>query len=129
MSVVGSSLGGFYATAVAESVGCRALLLNPAIDPARDLARYIGTQSNFHDPDQTFDFRAEYLDQLRLLRVTDITQAERYGLVVAKADEVLSWREMVARYRGAQLHVLEGSDHALSDFEQHLPFVLHFLQL
>ncbi|OYY96480.1 MAG: esterase, partial [Polaromonas sp. 28-63-22] len=35
MAVVGSSLGGFYATAVAERLGCRAVLLNPAVDPAR----------------------------------------------------------------------------------------------
>ena len=67
MAVVGSSLGGFYATVVAERTGCRAVLLNPAVDPARDLARYIGEQTPFHDPDEHFVFRAEYVDELRAL--------------------------------------------------------------
>ena len=137
MSVVGSSLGGFYATAVAESVGCRALLLNPAINPMRDLAQHIGRQSHFHCPQQHFDFHPEYLDQLRPLTVTTITRAERYALVVAKGDEVLDWREMTARYQGeqsetmqgAKIKLLEGGDHALSDFEDHLPDILEFLKI
>ncbi len=54
LAVVGSSLGGFYATAVAERTGCKAVLLNPAVEPARDLARYIGEQTAWHDPDEHF---------------------------------------------------------------------------
>ena len=58
-----------------------------------------------------------------------LTRPERYAAVIAKGDELLDWREMCARHTGATTLLLEGSDHALSDFEQHLPFVLHFLQL
>jgi predicted esterase YcpF (UPF0227 family) len=61
--------------------------------------------------------------------VPAITHPERYGAVIAKGDEVQSWREMIARYPGATIRLLEGSDHALSDFDDHLPFVLEFLQL
>ncbi|MDO8376165.1 MAG: YqiA/YcfP family alpha/beta fold hydrolase [Aquabacterium sp.] len=129
MAVVGSSLGGFYATAVAEATGCRAMLLNPAIDPARDLAAHIGEQSQYHAPEERFFFRPEYIDELRALTVPAITHPERYGAVIAKDDELLSWREMTARYPGATIRLLEGSDHALSDFDDHLPFVLEFLQL
>ena len=128
MTVMGSSLGGFYATAVAEATGCRALLLNPAVDPARDLAAQVGEQSQFHAPEERFFFRPEYIAALRALTVPAITRPERYSAIIAKGDEVLDWREMVARYPGATIRLLEGSDHGLSDFNDHLPFVQEFLQ-
>ena len=126
--VVGSSLGGFYATAVAEATGCRALLLNPAVDPARDLATQVGEQSQFHAPEERFFFRPEYIAELKALTVPAITRPERYSAIIAKGDEVLDWREMVARYPGATIRLLEGSDHGLGDFNDHLPFVQEFLQ-
>lgn len=128
-AVLGSSLGGFYATAVAQATGWPAVLLNPAVDPARDLAAYIGELTAFHDPEQHFFFRAEYVDELRDLVVPAITHPERFFAVIAKGDEVLDWREMAARYAGAQIRLLEGGDHALSDFDEHLPHILSFLRL
>ena len=128
MAVIGSSLGGFYATAVAERTGCRAVLLNPAIEPARDLARYIGETTAWHS-DERFFFRAEFIDELRALAVPVLTRPERYFAVIAKGDEVLSWQEMQARYPGACIKLLEGGDHALSDFDAHLPDVMRFLGL
>ena len=129
MAVVGSSLGGFYATAVAEATGCRAVLLNPAVDPARDLAAHIGEQTQFHAPEERFFFRPEYIAELRALTVPAITRPERYAAVIAKGDELLDWREMTGRYPGAKVKLLDGSDHAISDFDTHLPFVLNFLGL
>jgi hypothetical protein len=129
MAVLGSSLGGFYATVLAERLGCPAALLNPAIDPARDLAAYIGEQRSFHDPEERFLFRPEFVDELRALAPGPITKPERYFAVIAKGDELLDWREMTARYRGARIRLLEGSDHALSDFDHHLPALLDFLRL
>jgi hypothetical protein len=130
MAVVGSSLGGFYATWVAERTGCPAVLLNPAVHPARDLANYIGEQQSWHDPAEHFFFRPEYVDELHTLAVPAITRPERYFAVIAQGDEVLDWREMQARYPGAHVKLLEGNDHALSDFASaHLPDVVKFLQL
>ena len=129
MAVVGSSLGGFYATVVAERCGCPAGLLNPAINPARDLAGHIGDLTSFHDPDDHFYFRPEYVTQLRVMTPRAITRPERYFAVIAKGDEVLDWHEMAARYAGARVHLLEGGDHALSDFDVHLPHLLGFLGL
>ena len=129
MAVVGSSLGGFYATAVAERYGCPAVLLNPAVDPARDLAAQVGEQTQFHSPGEHFFFRPDYIDELRALAVPAITRPARYAAVIAKGDEVLDWREMVGRYPGATVRLLAGGDHALSDFDEHLPFVLQFLNL
>jgi predicted esterase YcpF (UPF0227 family) len=126
--VIGSSLGGFYATAVAERLGCRAVLLNPAIDPARDLTRYIGEISAWHS-DERFFFRAEFIDELRAISPAVLTRPARYFAVIAKGDELLSWVEMSERYRGCRIKLLEGSDHALSDFDEHLPEVTAFLGL
>lgn len=128
-AVVGSSLGGFYATCAAERWGCPAVLLNPAVEPARDLAAHVGEQTVFHDPTIRFEFQAGYLDELAVLRPAGITHPERYGGVIAKGDELLDWREMSARYAGSRLRVVEGSDHGLTDFDDHLPTLLQFLHL
>jgi uncharacterized protein len=129
MAVVGSSLGGFYATCMAEQTGCRAVLLNPAVHPARDLVPYVGDLTAFHDPSQHLHFAPEFIDELRDLERGPITQPERYFAVIARGDEVLDWREMAERYPGAHIKLLEGSDHALSDFDEHLPDILEFLGL
>lgn len=129
MVVLGSSLGGFYATVLAEHRGCRAAVINPAIEPARDLARYIGEQTSFHDPQDHFFFRAEFIDEFKALARYPITRPERYWALIAKGDEVLDWREMSARYQGSHLTLLEGSDHAVSDFDRHMPGLLSWLGL
>jgi uncharacterized protein len=128
-AVIGSSLGGFYATCIAEQHGCPAVLLNPAIHPARDLAPYVGEQTAYHDPSERFTFHRHHLDELEVLSPPAITRPERYLVVIAVGDELLDWRETSARYAGARQHIVEGSDHALSDFEDHLPLVLDFLNL
>ncbi len=128
-AVLGSSLGGFYATALAEATGWPAVLINPAVDPARDLAAHLGEQSAFHDPAQRVDFRAEHLQELRALALPAISRPERYLAVIATGDELLDWREMRARYAGAHQHIVAGSNHALSDFDHHLPRILRFLKL
>lgn len=125
--IIGSSLGGFYATAVAERRGARAVVLNPAIDPARDLAGAVGATTAWHS-DEPFEFRAEYVDELHAIAPpAKLADPDRYLAVIATGDEVLSWHEMRARYAGCHLRIVAGSDHALSDFDDHLPAVLAFL--
>ena len=126
-AIVGSSLGGFYATYLAERWGCKAVLLNPAVYPARDLAAHLGEQTLWQDPQTPFIFERRYLDELRSLEVSSITHPDRYFAVIAKGDEVLDWREMTGHYSGARIRLLEGSDHALSDYPEHLGAVLDFL--
>jgi len=142
--VMGSSLGGFYATCVAEATGCRAVLLNPAVYPARDLARYIGEHSAWHDPGERFFFEPHFVDELAAMARTHlgdktpptqgehrggITRPERYFAIIAKGDEVLDWREMTGRYPGARIKLLAGSDHALTDFPDHIAQAMGFLGL
>jgi predicted esterase YcpF (UPF0227 family) len=129
MAVVGSSLGGFYATWIAARTGCPAVLLNPAVHPARDLASHIGEQSAWHSPQETFFFQPEFVQELRDLDAGSLSRPERFYTLIAKGDELLDWREMSARYAGSQGLLLEGGDHALSDFDAHLAGVLRFLAL
>ncbi|GAA0767780.1 alpha/beta fold hydrolase [Ideonella azotifigens] len=129
MAIIGSSLGGFYASVLAERLGCPAVLLNPAVNPARDLAKHIGEQSTWQTPEQRFYFRAEFIPELEAMKPVSLTRPERYAAVIAKGDEVLDWQEMSARHTGASTLLLEGSDHALSEFAGPLAFVLDFLGL
>jgi predicted esterase YcpF (UPF0227 family) len=129
MAVIGSSLGGFYATVLAERRGCRAVLLNPAVEPARDLAAEIGEHSAWHDASLRFSFTAAHVEELREIRPAAITDRTRYLAVIAEGDEVLDWHEMRDRYDGAHVKLIPGSDHALSDFDAHLPDILRFLGL
>ena len=126
-AVIGSSLGGFYATWLAERWSCKAVLLNPAVRPARDLAAHLGNQTVWHDPEQHFVFEAAYVDELIALEIAQISRPERYYAVIAKGDEVLDWREMTGHYGGATIKLLPAGDHALSDYDQHIAAVLDCL--
>lgn len=128
-AVCGSSLGGFYATVVAQRHCCRAVVINPAVDPARDLRAHIGEQTHWHDPAERFYFRPEYVGELQSLTAPGLPDPADLLAIIATGDELLDWREMQARYAGSALHIVEGSDHALSDFDHHLPQLLRFLHL
>lgn len=127
LTVIGSSLGGYYATWLAEQLGCKAVLLNPAVEAARDLATQIGSHRMYHS-DAPMEFRPEYVDELRAAYVPAVTQPDRYFLIAATGDEVLDWREMRDRFAGCRQRIIPGSDHGLSDFAQWLPEVLDFAQ-
>ncbi|HEY1128411.1 MAG TPA: YqiA/YcfP family alpha/beta fold hydrolase [Roseateles sp.] len=130
-AVVGSSLGGFYATALAEQPAHRAwrvAVLNPAVAPARDLSRHIGTLTAWHDPELQFNFTAQHVAELAALTPpARLTAPARYYALIAKGDELLDWHEMLARYAGCDGEVLEGGDHGLTDFDVHLPGVVRHL--
>lgn len=129
MAIVGSSLGGFYAAWLAQQLDCPAVLLNPAVHPARDLAGYIGEHPAWHDPAQKVFFEAAYVQELAELEAQPPSAQARTLAVIAKGDEVLDWREMLARHEAGQVRLVEGGDHALSDFDQYLPEILEFLRL
>ena len=123
--VVGSSLGGYYARHVAQHCGARAVLLNPSIEPAESLSRQLGATTLFHS-NEPFEFKPSYLDELRSFAVPFVSHPERCLLIAATGDEVLDWRAMVAAWQGAKIFVIAGSDHGISDFDEHLWRVLDF---
>jgi len=129
MAVMGSSLGGFYAAWLSAHWGVRAVLINPAVHPSRDLARYIGEHPVWQDPAQSIFFESGYLQELKVLESQPLPTCPATLALIAKGDEVLDWREMLARHQAGQVRLIEGSDHALCDFDEHLPQILEFLQL
>ena len=54
---------------------------------------------------------------------------ERLFALVSEQDEVLDWREMQTFCAGGRIHLLPGSDHAISDFDDHIDAVFQFLDL
>jgi len=128
-AVVGSSLGGFYASWLAEQLGCPAVLINPAVHPSRDLVQYIGEQTAWHDPSQSLFFDATYVQELQVLEAQSRSAQPQTLALIAKGDEVLDWREMLARHQAGRVRLIEGSDHALSDFDLYKAEILEFLRL
>jgi len=125
LTLVGSSLGGFYATHLAERYGARAVLINPAIRPYEDLLAYAGVQTNLYTG-EAFVVAEAHFDELRALAVPRMTRPRRYWLMVQTGDEVLDWREAVAFYAGAHQLVEGGGDHGFAGFERQIDAVLRF---
>ena len=121
---VGSSLGGFYATWLAEKHAARAVLINPAITPHAGLRDYLGTQQNIYTGER-YELTQEHLRDWEQLHVPAITPSH-YLLLVETGDEILDYREAVKRYAGARQVVVEGGDHALQSFSRHIPLLLEF---
>ena len=127
LALVGSSLGGYYATHLAEKHGLKAVLVNPAVVAPISLDKYIGKQTNFYTG-ESFDFAAEHIAQLRALEVPHITP-EGYLLMVETGDEVLDYRQAVCRYAGSRQIVLPGGDHSFTRFPEMLPQLFEFCGL
>ena len=125
LTFIGSSLGGYYATYAAEKTRARAVLINPAVRPADDLAPYMGPQTNLYTG-ATFEVTERHFDEFRALAVGAITRPRRYLLFVQSGDEVLAYREAVAFYAGAWQCVEGGGDHAFQGFARHIPTILRF---
>jgi uncharacterized protein len=125
VTFVGSSLGGYYATHAAETLGAKAVLVNPAVRPHDDLAAYRGRQVNMYTG-AAFDVTDHHFEALRALAIPRITRPERYLLLVQSGDEVLDYRVAVAFYAGAWQRVAGGGDHAFTGFETQIPGILRF---
>ena len=124
LTLIGSSLGGFYATHFAERLGVRAVLINPAIAPYIGLEAYLGTQRNLYTG-QTYQLTRADLEGWRALAV-ERPDPERYLLLLETGDEVLDWREAARKYEGARTVIRDGGDHTLQSFPEHLPRILAF---
>ncbi len=125
LTVVGSSLGGFYAVVLAERLGCRAALLNPSIRPFETLANHLGEQTNLYTGEK-FTFDESHVEELRAMQVPAITQPARYLLVVELGDELLDHRNTIAYCAGARQIVIEGGDHELKSFPSQVAKVIEF---
>jgi len=124
VTFIGSSLGGYYATWLAENLGCRAVLVNPATTPHIGLAAYLGTQKNLHTG-APYELTRAHLEGWRRLQVERV-DPERYLLLLETGDEVLDWREAARKYEGARMVIRQGGDHSLQCFAEMIPRILAF---
>jgi uncharacterized protein len=125
LTFVGSSLGGYYATFLAEAYGARAVLINPSVRPASSLAAHLGPQRNLHTG-ESWELTPEHFAELEALSVPRLSRMNRYFLLMRSGDELLDWREAVARYAGAWQHVLGGGNHGWEDIDDEIPSILRF---
>lgn len=125
ITLVGSSLGGFYATWLAEKHGCKAVLVNPAVHAHHLLRSALGAQTNWHTGEQWM-LTDTHLAELAALDIERITRPERYLLLAQTGDEVLDYRVAVAYYADAQQIIEEGGDHGFAGFERHYQTLLDF---
>jgi predicted esterase YcpF (UPF0227 family) len=125
VTLVGSSLGGFYATHLAEKHGWKAVLINPAVHAHRLLRGSLGPQTNWHTGEKWVLTEA-HLAELAALDVPAITRPGRYLLLAQTGDEVLDYRDAVNYYTGATHLIEEGGDHGFAGFERHFATILDF---
>jgi uncharacterized protein len=124
VTLIGSSLGGYYATWFVENRDCRAVLINPAVTPHLGLEAYLGTQRNLHTG-EPYELTRAHLEGWRRLLVERV-DPEKYLLLLETGDEVLDWREAARKYEGARAAIRDGGDHSLQSFPEHLPRILAF---
>jgi predicted esterase YcpF (UPF0227 family) len=127
-TLVGSSLGGYYATYLAEKHGLKAVLVNPAVVAAIELERYLGPQTWLYSG-EAFNFTLQHIAELRALEVPALADPSRYWLLVEEGDETLDYRQAVARYAGAKQTVLPGGDHSFTRWDDCLDEILTFAGL
>lgn len=123
--LVGSSLGGYYATHLAERHGLKALLINPAVNPHRLFDGYLGPQQNLYT-DETWELTLDHVAALEALEVPPPQDPERYQVWLQTGDETLDYRHAQAYYRACALRIQAGGDHSFQGFTGQLPAMLNF---
>ncbi|MCM1512982.1 MAG: alpha/beta fold hydrolase [Oxalobacter formigenes] len=125
--LIGSSLGGYYANWLAERFGCKAVLLNPVVDPW-DIKAEKNLPPDAPAMAEWALGREMYGQELHQLRVMKVTRPERYFLIAATGDELLDYRQMCAHYEGVRQVVVDGDDHSLKAFPAYLDEIIDFWQ-
>lgn len=125
VTLVGSSLGGFYATYLAEKHGWKAVLVNPAVHAHKLMRDSLGPQTNWHSGEKWVLTEA-HLAELAAMDIVAISRPERYLLLAQTGDEVLDYRDAVAYYAGATQIIEDGGDHGFTGFDRHFQTILDF---
>ncbi len=124
-TLIGSSLGGYYATALAERHGLRALLINPAVQPYRLFDGNVGTQRNYYTG-ETWELTLDHVEALRAIDPGTPSHPDRYQVWLQTADETLDYRHAERLYQACALRIECGGDHGFQNFPAHLPALLAF---
>lgn len=124
-TVIGSSLGGYYATYLAETHDLKAVLVNPAVVAHLSLQNYIGPQRWLYTG-ESFEFTLEHVEQLRAIAIPVLAKPQRFWLLVEQGDETLDYRDAVRRYAGARQTVLPGGDHSFTRWNDYLDGIIDY---
>ncbi len=125
--VIGSSLGGYYASYLVEHFGGRAVLVNPAVKPYESLKDYLGENKNYHN-DETFTVTEDYIDQLKAFEVSPFKNPQHHLLLLQTGDESLDYRQAAHKYRFGPCFIEFGGDHGYQNYRQRLPSIMNFAQ-
>jgi len=124
-TLVGSSLGGLYASALAQKWGLAAVLINPAVLASVTLESFIGTQTNLYTG-QSFEFTRADIDALRAIEAEPLEDLSRTWVLLESGDEVLDYRAALQRFNGARISLHEGGDHSFTRFADYLDEIIDF---
>lgn len=128
-TLVGSSLGGFYATHLAEKHNLRAVVVNPFVPHAGfDSSLFLGEHTMIYTP-QTFVFDTHHVAQVAAMFAPVLRHPENFWLLAEEGDETLDYRHAVSRYAGARQTVLPGGEHGFSRWDDYLDAVIAFAGL
>lgn len=123
--LVGSSLGGYYATHLAERRGLKALLINPAVNPHHLFDGYLGSQQNLYTG-ETWELTHDHVQALAELEVPAPQDPQRFQVWLQTADETLDYRRAERFYHACALRIQAGGDHGFMGFAERLPALLSF---
>jgi uncharacterized protein len=124
VSLVGSSLGGFYSIYLADKYDLKATLINPSTKPWITLQKVIGQALNYGDL-STFEWNEGHIKMLLKYEVKS-PDPKKYLLLTQTGDELLDYKVAVEYLKGSQQVVVEGGDHSFVDFEKYIDTILEF---
>ena len=116
ITLIGSSLGGYYATYLAEKYDLRVVHINPTIYPCVLLADYLGTNTNLYTKEE-YELRAEHIDQLKKIEVEKVSKPEKHIIYLQTADDILDFREAAEKYKHSWVIIEQGDSHGFENFE------------
>lgn len=128
VSFAGSSLGGYYATYLAEKYSGTAVLINPSVKPYETLAAYLGKNKLYHS-DEYWQFDESHIQQLQAMNVNKLTDAERYLVLLQTGDETLDYRQAELKFKNSQCIIEQGGDHSFTGFERYIPRIMRFSKI
>ncbi|MDY0007043.1 MAG: YqiA/YcfP family alpha/beta fold hydrolase [Spongiibacteraceae bacterium] len=129
LALIGSSLGGYYATALAERYGLRAVVINPAVQPAiHRFHAYLGPQHNPYTGHR-FTLTESHRQALAAIDPAPLQRPDNLWLLAQSGDEVLDYRHAMDFYAGCRQTIEPGGNHRFDDYARHLPAICAFLGL
>jgi predicted esterase YcpF (UPF0227 family) len=123
---IGSSLGGFYASYLADTFNAPAALINPSVRPFASLSNHLGENENFHTSER-YVLTQQHIEDLRSLYVEKSAHPNKLLLLVQTGDETLDFREATAHFYHSPTIIEYGGDHAFQYAERHFPLIVDFL--